>query len=228
MTTISPTISSSIMEQHSFESIAEPTVNKELGQAEFLELMMEQLKNQDPMEPTDNGEFLGQMAQFSTVSGIEEMQQSLEKLSETYASGQTLQSSQLIGQTVLVENSTMELSGENTINGSFELEASSGEVTLDISDSSGKIIRQIGLGEYNAGRHGFTWDGIDNNGDSVPSGQYTASITAKIGDTFQSVTVLNSRTIESVEFGAGGQTTLNTKQGDVITMADIREIRHVE
>lgn len=222
MTTINP----AVMEQYGFETIAEPTVTKELGQSEFLELMTAQLKNQDPMQPTDNGEFLGQMAQFSTVSGIEEMQESLEKLTATYATGQTLQSSQLVGQEVLIETSTMEVREGEAVSGSFELDTSSGDVQLDISDATGKVVRQISLGELSSGRHGFNWDGIDSDGVIVPPGQYTASITRRNGDTFQSVTVLNSRIIDSVEFGASGQTTLNTKQGEALTLADIREIRN--
>lgn len=224
MTTINP----AIMEQYGFDAIAEPTVSKELGQSEFLELMTAQLKNQDPMQPTDNGEFLGQMAQFSTVSGIEEMQQSLEKLSTTYAAGQTLQSSQLVGQEVLIETSTMDVLKGEAVSGSFELDSSSGDVRLDITDAAGEVVRQINLGELSSGRHGFTWDGIDRDGEIAPSGQYTASITRRNGDTYQSVSVLNSRIIDSVEFGAGGQTTLNTKQGEALSISDIREIRNVE
>lgn len=219
------TINTSILEQYGADAISKPTANKELGQAEFLKIMMEQLKNQDPMEPSDNGEFLGQMAQFSTVSGIEEMQQSLEKLSDTYATGQTLQSSQLVGQKVLIESNTMDLIDGEAINGSFELDSSSGDVRLDISDTAGKIVKQINFGEQTAGRHGFTWDGTDEHGDKVLPGQYTANITRKADDTYESVSVLNSRIIDSVEFGANGQTTLNTKRGERLSMAEIREIR---
>ncbi|MFK8083249.1 MAG: flagellar hook assembly protein FlgD [Granulosicoccus sp.] len=223
MTTITP----AALEKYQFDKQEQNNFTKELGQGEFLELMMAQLENQDPMKPMDNGEFLGQMAQFSTVSGIEGMQESLEKLTETYATSQTLQSTALVGQEVLIEDKNFELNTDETVNGSFELEAASGDVKLDISDSSGAIVHQLNLGEYGPGRHAFTWDGKDSQGDRLSPGKYSATVTVKKDDGYEAVTVLSSRVIDSVEFGAGNQSTLNTLQGDVLTMADIRQIRNV-
>ncbi|MFK7861416.1 MAG: flagellar hook assembly protein FlgD [Granulosicoccus sp.] len=224
MTTITP----AALEQYQFDKQDETNFTKELGQGEFLKLMMAQLENQDPMKPMDNGEFLGQMAQFSTVSGIEDMQVSLEKLTETYATSQTLQSTALVGQEVLIEDSNFELNADETVNGSFELDAASGDVKLDISDASGAVVQQVNLGEYGSGRHAFTWDGKNNQGERMPPGKYSATVTIKKDDGYEAVTVLSSRVIDSVEFGAGNQSTLNTLQGDVLTMADIRQIRNVD
>jgi len=224
MTTIAPVG----LEQYQFDEQKETTFTKELGQDEFLELMMAQLENQDPMKPMDNGEFLGQMAQFSTVTGIEDMQQSLESLTETFSTGQTMQATQLVGQEVLIEDNTIELNADETINGSFVLEASSGDVQLDITDAAGAVVQQVSLGAYGAGRHAFTWDGLNNQGERMPPGEYSANVTFQRGDGFEAATVLTSRVIDSVEFGAGGQSTLNTLQGDVLTLADIRQIRNVD
>jgi flagellar basal-body rod modification protein FlgD len=221
MTTIDP----AILDKYQLEPQSTSNYNKELGQEEFLELMMAQLKHQDPMEPMDNGEFLGQMAQFSTVSGIEEMQNSMQQLTETYAAGQTLQSTQLVGQEVLVENSQLELNDSESTQGSFELDVASGDVLLDIANSAGTIVRQIPLGEHPAGRHQFAWDGLDDNGNSLPAGNYSAQVTAQRGDEYVSATVLTTRVVDSVEFGNGAETILNTKQGDTLTLADIRQIR---
>ena len=222
MTTIVPT---AISDQYTLETATENNFNKDLGQDEFLSLMMAQLKNQDPMKPMENGEFLGQMAQFSTVSGIEDMQTSLDAMTSTFSSGQTLQSTQLVGQEVLIESNSMSLLEDGITGGSFELENSSGEVNMDIINSAGNVIQQISLGEYAAGRHGFTWNGTDKNGDRAPPGNYTASITSQQGDDFASATVLTSRVIDSVEFGNGTNTILNTRQGESLSMADIRQIR---
>lgn len=222
MSTVLP---ASLSDQYSLDTSAQNTINKELGQDEFLELMMAQLKHQDPMEPMENGDFLGQMAQFSTVTGIEDMQKSLDTMTSTFASQQTLESTQLVGHEVLVENNLMSLDSEGDTGGSFELEASSGDVKMDISDGSGKVIRQISLGEFSSGRHDFTWDGMNDAGERMAAGNYTVSINAADGETFTAATVLTSRVIDSVEFGNGAETTLNTRQGDVFTMADIRQIR---
>lgn len=225
MTTITP----AALDKYMFDQQGgEPEFKKELGQTEFLELMMAQLENQDPMKPMDNGEFLGQMAQFSTVSGIDNMQKSIEKLTETYATSQTLESTALVGQEVLIEDSTVELNVDQEVNGSFELDAATGNIKLDIADAAGVVVRQIELGEYSAGRHSFAWDGKNNQGDRMPPGKYTATVTAKADEGYEAVTVLSSRVIDSVEFTAGSQPSLNTLQGDVITMADIRQIRNVD
>lgn len=224
MTTITP----ASLDQYMFDKQGEPEFTKELGQGEFLELMMAQLKNQDPMKPMDNGEFLGQMAQFSTVSGIEDMQESMDKLADTYATSQTLQSTALVGQEVLIEDSSIELNADKLASGAFQLDASSGDVKLDIANAAGAVVRQIELGEFSAGRHTFSWDGKNNLGERMPPGKYTANVTTQVEDGYEAVTVLTSRVIESVEFSAGSQSTLNTVQGDALTMADIRQIRNVD
>lgn len=221
MTTITP----AFVEQYQLDQQPVATNKKELGQKEFLELMMAQLKHQDPMEPMDNGEFLGQMAQFSTVTGIEAMQGSLENLTATYSAGQTLQSTQLVGQEVLIENNEMELNASGDTGGSFELDAGSGDVLLDIANSAGTIIRQIPLGQVAAGRHAFNWDGMDKNGNRAPAGTYTAQISAQRDEEYIAATVLTSRLVDSVEFGSGSETILNTRQGDTLSLSDIKQIR---
>lgn len=219
------TITPPIVDKYTLEQQSTNNINKELGQEDFLELMMAQLKHQDPMEPMDNGEFLGQMAQFSTVTGIDEMKQSMEGLSASYAAGQTLQSTQLVGQEVLVESAKLELNNTGRTEGAFELDAASGDVRMDVTNSAGTIIRQIELGEYAAGRHTFQWDGMDSNGKRVPQGQYSVQISAQRDDEYVSATVLTTRVIDSVEFGNGSETILNTRQGENLTLADIRQIR---
>lgn len=215
-----------VVDQYTLDPSTTSKKKKELGQGDFLELMMQQLKNQDPMKPMDNGEFLGQMAQFSTVSGIESMQASLESLTETYSTGQTLQSAQLVGQEVLIENSDLSLNSTGASGGRFDLDASSGDVALNISDAAGNLVRKVDLGEFAAGRHDFSWDGKNTDGNRMPAGSYSANIVAKNGETFNSATVLSARIIDSVEFGKGGTSTLNTKHGDVLTLSDIRQIRN--
>jgi len=101
-------------------------------------------------------------------------------------------------------------------------------VKLDITDAAGAVVKQISLGDYRAGRHVFTWDGLDSDGNMMPPGKYSATVTVQRNDGYEAATVLTSRVIEPVEFGAGSQTTMNTKQGDVISMADIRQIRNVD
>lgn len=214
-----------LTEKYAQDPVGEQKYTKELGQDEFLELMMQQLKHQDPMKPMDNGEFLGQMAQFSTVAGIEAMEESMKDLAQTYSVGQTLQSAQLVGQEVLIESPSLTLDEDGTTGGRFDLGASSSDVKLNILNASGAQVRQIDLGEFKAGRHDFTWDGNDGDGDRLPAGKYTANIVSGNGETYQSATVLSARIVDSVEFGSNGKTTLNTTLGDTLTLDDVRQIR---
>lgn len=186
---------------------------------------MAQLKHQDPMKPMDNGEFLGQMAQFSTVTGIDEMKESLDALSQTYASSQTLQSSQLVGKEVLIESSKLALEESGDAKGVFELENSAGNVKMTITNQAGEVVRQLDMGEFAPGRHEFSWDGRNDKRDRAPAGAYTISITSEFEETVTSATVMASRVIDSVEFGKGSDTRLNTRQGETLSLSDIRQIR---
>ena len=219
------TVTPAALQQYQISERPEVESKSELGQDEFLKLMLTQLKHQDPMKPLENGEFIGQMAQFSTVSGIEQMQAALEDLSSAYGSSQTLQASQLVGQEVLIEGSTVNLQDEGDIGGRFELDAASGTVTMDVLDIAGGVVRHLDMGEHAAGRHDFVWDGLNDKGERMPAGTYTVSIAAASGDESIAASVMVSRLVESVEFGTGGTALLNTTAGESLALSDIRQIR---
>lgn len=198
--------------------------SKELGQDEFLKLMMAQLKHQDPMQPLENGEFIAQMAQFSSVAGIEGMQESLDKLSLAYGSSQTLQASQLVGSDVMIESSAATLDESNAITGQFDLDASAGKITMNVYDDVGLLVGTQELGQHAAGRHSFRWDGETKDGNTAPPGRYTIQLLTTYGDEVSEVAPLMTRNIQSVEFGSDGNAVLNTRDGETLSLADIRRI----
>ena len=219
-------VTPSTLSQYGIEQRPPEEKSNELGQDEFLKLMMTQLKHQDPMKPMQNGEFIGQMAQFSTVSGIEQMQKALEDLSSAYGSSQTLQSSELVGRDVLVESRDFTIGeGSETASGRFELDASSGDVRVEIIDARGSLVRSYPLGQKSSGMHDFSWDGRDEDGRMVSPGDYTVSVTAASGDERIGLNVLAERRVDSVEFAPGGNVTLNTAGGQSLSLADIRQIK---
>lgn len=219
------TITSATLAQYQIENRPVDETAKELGQEDFLTLMMTQLKNQDPFQPMENGEFLGQMAQFSTVSGIEGMQDSLDAMTGSFGANQTLQASQLIGKSVLVEDSSAYLRSGESVEGRFDLTSSSGSVTMNITNASGSLVREIELGEKSAGGHDFSWDGNDSLGEPLPPGQYNISIAAASGDSIVAVPVQLSRKVDSVEFGQDGVVQLNTVDNEMITLDQVKQIR---
>lgn len=201
------------------------TKSDELGQDEFLKLMLAQVKHQDPMEPMDNGEFISELAEFSTVTGIDEMNASLAALTEAYGSAQTLSSAQLVGREVLVETDRIELQDGESAGGRFELEHASGAVTAIISDAGGQQVRELPLGSLGPGRHDFDWNGHDNRGTPLPAGLYTVAIQAASGEEQIAIPMLGARRVDSVEFGAGGETRLQDTSGETFTLDAVRQIR---
>ncbi len=198
----------------------------QLGQTEFLDLMITQLKNQDPFSPMENGDFISQMAQFSSVTGLAELQQSFDKLATSLQSNQALQASTLVGRTVLVPAAAGTLSAGGTLRGAAELTASSGAVGITIQDSSGQVIRRLELGPQSAGEVYFNWDGIGNDGQPAPEGRYFVSADAAINGDTVALETLMSASVDSVTLGQGGQgLRLNLTDGNVVDFASVREIQ---
>jgi flagellar basal-body rod modification protein FlgD len=194
----------------------------ELGQDAFLKLMTAQMKNQDPFKPMESGEFLGQIAQFSTVSGIQQMQQSLAGLSAALTSNQTLQAANLVGHGVMVEGDSAYLFAEGGMSASATLEAS-GAVAVDIVDASGQVVRRMDLGVRPAGDVNFTWDGLDESGARLPEGRYGVRATSLTGGSTAALDTQVLGMVSSVTLGSAGLS-LNLYGMDPVALSAVREI----
>ncbi|HGG58818.1 MAG TPA: flagellar hook assembly protein FlgD [Gammaproteobacteria bacterium] len=152
-------------------------------QGDFLKLMTEQLKHQDPMKPTDNGEFLGQMAQFSTVSGLKELQGAFTKLANTLQSNQMLMAATLIDKQALVpaETITTTEKGEK-VSGAVALPESSANASVDVIDAGGNVIRTLPIKASKDGGAEFTWDGKNADGEEMPPGHYRFQASVALDD----------------------------------------------
>ena len=223
---MSNTIDNSIISQY---QLASPTTGgsakvDELGADEFMTLLLEQLKNQDPLEPEDNGDFIAQMAQFSTVTGIDDMNKSIENLGSSLGSNQALQSASLVGRSVLVPANDFTLDEENNLEGAFELEATS-TATASIYTAAGELIHQVDLGIRSAGQNKFTWDGLLEDGSRAPVGDYTVAVNHGIGEYAAAAEVLLEQEIDSVNFSRnGGDIVLNTVDGQALNFSEITQI----
>lgn len=198
----------------------------QLGQAEFLKLMITQLKTQDPFKPMQNGDFIAQMAQFSSVTGLADLQQSFDSLATSLQSNQALQASSLVGRNVLVPSAVGTLSAGGSISGAIDLPASSGAVGLNVQDSTGQVVRRLELGTQAAGEVYFNWDGIGNDGLPASPGRYFISADAGINGQTVGLETLMRSSVSSVTLGKGGQgLTLNLTDGNVADFASVREIK---
>jgi flagellar basal-body rod modification protein FlgD len=197
----------------------------DLGQEDFLTLMITQFQNQDPFKPMENGEFLGQLAQFSTVNGIESLNSGFSGLSGALQDEQALQAANLVGRSVLAVSNTGHFDGSTPMAGGIELGASASNVQVDITDSSGELLRRINLGQQDSGFVEFSWDGLDADGDLVDSGHYQVSARVIRGANTESSPVAIRSTVDSVTLGGpGGQMTLNIGGGGRLSLAQIYQI----
>jgi flagellar basal-body rod modification protein FlgD len=158
------------------------TVKKQsLGQEQFLKLLTTQLTHQDPSKPMENGDFLGQMAQFSTVSGIQDLQASFKDFVTSMSSSQALQASGLVGRYVSAPSKEALLGATGGVSGDFELPSSTTNAGVKIIDpQSGETIKDIDLGEQAKGTASFEWDGYGNDGVPAPPGVYKVEASAWI------------------------------------------------
>ncbi len=195
-------------------------------QSSFLTLLVAQLKNQDPTNPMQNNELTTQLAQISTVSGIEKLNTTLGSVSGQIDNSQSLQAANLIGHGVMIPGTTI-LAGTSTTDGTstttttpfgVELQQAADKVTATITDSTGAVVRTIDIGELKAGVHTFTWDGSLTDGTKAPNGSYKVAISASTGTTqlvaqplqFALVQgVIKSSDGNKLDLGTSGTTTLD-------------------
>ena len=197
---------------------------KELGQEDFLELMTTQLKNQDPLKPMENGDFLAQIAQFSAVEGISDLNENFTGLSDSLVSNQALQATNLVGRRVLAPTGVAALAQGGSIRGTVELPAASGEVIVNVYDQGGQVIRRLELGTQAAGSADFQWDGLKNDGSFAAPGNYFISTEASVDGQFESVETLLTSDVRSVTLSNSGGLLLEL---DGIGSLDFSEVRQI-
>lgn len=212
--------------QHlAIQQTTDKKAKSELGQDDFLKLMLTQLKHQDPLNPMESGEFLSQMAQFGTVNGITQLQSSFSTLASSLQSSQALQASTMVGNTVLVPGNQSELVSGGELTGAVELDQSTSQLLVNIVDATGQPIRQINLGTQTAGLTKFTWDGLDGSGEPAPSGVYTISATSLQNNESVAQSVLINAKVNSVTLSkAGGEPLLNLNGIGPVSLSQVREI----
>ena len=195
-----------------------------LHQEAFLELMIAQFRNQDPFSPMENGDFLGQLAQFGTVSGIEELRNSFASFASSLYSDQALQASGLIDRQVLVPTNTGVLATTGRVTGAAELNASSAAVAVQVTDGSGALVRRMDLGVQSAGLVHFEWDGLNDAGQRVAAGAYRVEVIGGQAGVQEQLPVLLEARVESVTLGNAGGVLLNLEQLGEVSLAEVRQI----
>ncbi len=183
---------------------------QELGQEQFLKLMTTQLTHQDPNKPMENGDFLAQMAQFSTVEGIGDLNKSFADFSTSVSSGQALQAASLVGKSVMVPAEEGIMSLTKPLSGEAVLTDGTDNLKVSFLDSSGTKVKTLELGRQDAGNVSFNWDGLLDDGTYVDPGVYKITAEAKIDGKNTALQTYVSADVESVSLG---------KKNEEITLA---------
>ena len=196
-----------------------------LGQDAFMKLLLAQLQNQDPLNPMQNGEFMTQLAQFESVSGIDDLNKSFDDFATSFQSNQALQASSLVGRWVLVESGQATLWPDAGMVGGVDVPQSSQQVLITIRNSAGQTVQQIDMGEQGAGMLNFNWDGMGADGQPAAPGSYTIEALANINGEYQSIQTYVASPVESVTLNQGGSgMTLNVYDVGSVKLSDVEEV----
>jgi flagellar basal-body rod modification protein FlgD len=203
-------------------SAASGNTKTTLDQSDFLTLLTTQLKNQDPFEPMDNTQMVAQMAQFSSVAGISEMNKTLAGVATKLGSTSASDAMAYVGKTVLTEGSTAYPKSTGGLDAAVELDTDATQVSIAISDANGGMLRQLQLGAQKAGTTSFGWDGKDGAGNVAGSGPFTITALATAGDKTVTSRTLVWAPVESVSLPSSGSPVLKVVGVGDVQPADVR------
>ncbi len=189
----------------------------------FLTLLVTQLRNQDPLNPLDNAQVTSQLAQLSTVTGINKLNDTVAAMSAQFAAGQYLQALPMVGHDVLVADNRMTLTeGKGQYAATFA--AAADHVSVKISDADGKVVRTIDTDATQAaGVATFAWDGKKDDGTACADGTYTVAVTATKAGASVAIDTLTVGHVSGVVPGTNS-TLLQLGNLGVVDLAQILQI----
>lgn len=221
----------------SFESLGltrkDELKDKNLGQDEFLSLMIAQMSNQDPMKPMENGEFISQMAQFSAAKGMKEIKDSFTSLAEALQSSQALQASSMVGRTVLIPGDVATLPEDGNLSGTVDLKSGAPELVVSVMDEAGQLLKKINLGRQPPGHVDFSWNGEIDRGVDDPDaatqqaepGKYKIRAEVIFEGKPEPVDTLVTDKVASVSLGKGIKSvTLNLTNSGSALLSKVKEV----
>lgn len=195
---------------------ADSNTDPQAAQDRFLKLLVAQINSQDPLNPMDNAQMTTQMAQISTVSGIEQLNATLKGMSDQYSAMQGLQGTALIGRQALVEGNRLGFDGDEA-RGALALSGAASQVVVDVVGSNGELIDSVSLGALPAGQHAFSWNasGVD------PARVAGFAVRATQGGQAVAATPLTRTPVTSVSF-TGGVMSLQLQDGRTLGYDQVR------
>ncbi|WP_300733392.1 flagellar hook assembly protein FlgD [Pseudomonas sp.] len=193
-------------------SLAGASGRTALGKDAFMQLLVTQLKNQNPLDPQDNTAFVAQLAQFSSLEGITSLNDSVNSITGGLQSSQALQASSLVGRSVIVQTGEayVDPASGKPFSGTVVVKEADSKPTVSITNADGEVVRTLELGTQKAGNVDFTWDGKDDAGVLLDKGSYTFTASTKTATGTTALTTYLPATVNSVTLSkTGGEIMLN-------------------
>lgn len=227
MATDTITSSSLLKNVSRFEDVkdAAKKTNEDMGKQEFLTLFTAQLQNQNPLEPVKNEAFVAQLAQFSQLEALTNMQGSLDTFVSTMSGERMLNSASLIGKKVAVTDTPTQLASGASMDASIDLPMGASGVQLSVFDSQGRLVQTLNAGPQMPGTTPLTWNGKDAMNNPVPSGLYRLSATAVVNGQTTNVPVSTLSTVRAIATNpADGSVNVEVDGGKTMLLSDVRRV----
>jgi flagellar basal-body rod modification protein FlgD len=190
--------------------------NMQISQSGFLRLISTQMQNQDPLNPTDPTQFLAQVEGLSEVSSLQSLQNTMSGLAAGLQASQVLSGTSLLGHSVLAAGSTATIDSGGTVSGAVAAPTGTNQLAVSVTDANGTLINSFNVAPAASGFTPFTWDGTTSSGGAAPAGQYSITVNAALGNSYQPLSPLLYSKVTSVTLDPATQTLqINTPNGAV-------------
>lgn len=198
------------------------TTNISAEQSQFMTLLVAQMRNQDPLNPMDNNEMTSQIAMLNMVSGIDNLNKTLNNMSTSQRLGDSLKATDLIGHSVLVPTSKLVLNN-GVSDFSVDLASDAQNVNVMVLDKYGSLVKSFDMGAQTAGIHKIVWDGFSDTGSQLADGEYIIKVDAQKNGQMVDATSLTADTVDNLTLSGGLATLQLSKLGNV-GLSDIRAV----
>ncbi|UUX97551.1 flagellar hook assembly protein FlgD [Aquabacterium sp. J223] len=188
-------------------------------QDRFLKLLVAQMQNQDPMNPLDNAQVTSQMAQISTVTGIDKLNGTVAGLNTQFAQMQALQGASLVGRDVLVEGNRLQMVDGKAL-GAYQLDGKADKVKVEVLDASGAVVDTLQMGAQASGRQDLAWTPPSS---AKADARYTFRVTASAAGTAVDATPLSRDKVQSVSL-SGDSLTLQLQTGGATAYTSLKAV----
>jgi flagellar basal-body rod modification protein FlgD len=206
---------------------AAATRSDDMGRQEFLKLLTTQLQNQNPLDPMQNEAFVAQLAQFSTLEATLRMSDSMDGLVNTFSAERMLTGASLVGKRVEAQGSSATLSAGESVLGHVSLPTGADFLQIQILSPVGELVRTLSLGSQLPGKAAFAWDGLSDDGRSLPPGSYRIEALATFGEQSARLPVTTQSLVKAVRIDpALGSLQLELDGGTVVNLNDVTRISH--